>query len=461
MAARMVIVGRLQVAGATSMALAIRQPTEVQRAVDDRIVPVAAQVIAEDSTIIAGASAAVKTQLAEEEIPTGARQVTPRNRKAAIFAANGRVLLAFNRSDGRIDDESARAVGARIGEVGAVGASLRAWSPRFPWSHVWSQNGRVTLYLDKHTGELMRGDGTPVSSTSTDTLEQFSAGGDSMTWDADLPNPLDGWSAQFTAETGHAFVRRGRPGLRMEEIAWTLGGTSVSTVVTGGVASATFNVTTFAPIQPFRAGAMDPIPVIGMTDDHRTIRGTLIRVNTDEATFIRTDGGPSITTANLRIRAVRPNRDSLLIVGGGTNNIPLIEAGTQTVEQVLQSFRDAVNGHRGPLMIWGPSDRGPSEGPSTARGQAIRAIETGLANEWGAAWTPVRSYLASQQAIDDLPKVSSYTPTSEDLAAIAVNTVPPGFRILNGTNGSVHYSEVGMDLQTYRFVGAAYERALL
>ncbi len=66
MAARMIMVGRLQVAGATSMALAIRQPTEVQKAVDDRIAPVAAAVIAEDSTVVAAAAAAAGTAVQEE-----------------------------------------------------------------------------------------------------------------------------------------------------------------------------------------------------------------------------------------------------------------------------------------------------------------------------------------------------------------------------------------------------------
>lgn len=77
MAGRMVPVGRLQVATPASMALAIRQSTEAQAAVDERIAPVAAAVVAQNETIVASAVAAVQTEMSRRRIAQYAPMDTP------------------------------------------------------------------------------------------------------------------------------------------------------------------------------------------------------------------------------------------------------------------------------------------------------------------------------------------------------------------------------------------------
>ncbi|MBN9210703.1 MAG: hypothetical protein J0I95_04205 [Microbacterium sp.] len=71
MAGQMVPIGRLLVATPASMALAIRQDTEARDAVDERVAPIAADIIASDGTVITAAAAAVGTALAAEDVLTG------------------------------------------------------------------------------------------------------------------------------------------------------------------------------------------------------------------------------------------------------------------------------------------------------------------------------------------------------------------------------------------------------
>lgn len=102
MAARMVFVGRLQVATPSSMALAIRQSTEVQKAVDERIAPVAAAVVAQNETIVVAAAAAVQTELSQRRVA----QYAPIDTTAPVMgisttgAAADTVLRAARLPDG-------------------------------------------------------------------------------------------------------------------------------------------------------------------------------------------------------------------------------------------------------------------------------------------------------------------------------------------------------------------------
>lgn len=66
MAGRMVPVGRLQVATPASMALAIRQGTEAQDAVDERVEPIAIRVVARSPTVVEAAATAATTAIGDK-----------------------------------------------------------------------------------------------------------------------------------------------------------------------------------------------------------------------------------------------------------------------------------------------------------------------------------------------------------------------------------------------------------
>ena len=124
-------------------------------------------------------------------------------------------------------------------------------------------------------------------------------------------------------------------------------------------------------------------------------------------------------------------------------------AGTQKLADVQGWYRVLTTGWLGPLLIWGLLDRGPSEQAGTVIGDFIRALEAWLQATYGVAFAPLRKYLASPQALEDAKIFNpGFVPSSDDLAAQAVDTVPAAFR---SSPGSVHLNALGHQLQSRFF----------
>lgn len=120
MAARMILVGRLSVATPASMALAIRQPTEAQKAVDERITPVAAGIIGSDPTLAAAAATRVDQEVTNRGL-IGAQSVSLPGIAVAFADANGsRSWLEINDTDGGPTDFAAGFIRDAVGGSAAA-----------------------------------------------------------------------------------------------------------------------------------------------------------------------------------------------------------------------------------------------------------------------------------------------------------------------------------------------------
>ncbi|KTS09027.1 hypothetical protein [Microbacterium testaceum] len=421
--------------------------------------------IAADPTLAANvtqaAVSAVGAELAGRSIPTGARQVTPRNQKAAIWGAAGRVLAAFRRSDGMLDDDTARAFGRRIAEVGSTGITRRIGSSRHPWSHVWTQAGRIVLYIDKRSGQLMYGDGTPVASAGS-TAFTFRADGDSTTMGADLANMVaERWTTLLGLLLGITIANYGISGNRAAD-AGTMAGTYLATAsVSGGTIPAqggTVALTTST--SPFY-GTLNNVPT-GITadlylDNGTRIGGGIVGTSSTGLTFTRASAGGAVNAATVKMQVTngKSARDGVRIFSIGINDEPDIVFGNTTIEQVKNRYREFVTANRGELWTWGLLNRGLNEGAGSnysgypnAKNTILAYLaemDTFLTSLFGVRYIPVARYLGSQQALTDAAAIQpGFTPTQADLDTVAAGLVPPSFR---SSAGSVHLNALGHILQ--------------
>lgn len=136
MASAMVPVGRLQVATPASMALAIRQVTEAQAAVDERIAPVAEGIITNNPSVVS-AAAAQAAALAQSDIGLVRRGQRAAVRRAdaagiswfssAVENADGTITYGAFLLDehGNVHPESAAKIAEAIGAIGASRATAQ------------------------------------------------------------------------------------------------------------------------------------------------------------------------------------------------------------------------------------------------------------------------------------------------------------------------------------------------
>lgn len=271
------------------------------------------------------------------------------------------------------------------------------------------------------------------------------AAGDSTTEGADLEDRTnDRWTTLLSQRIGQTITNRGYSGARTEEIVALRGGLTVSGTPTGGVMPASGNITVLdLDINPFRS-AGPTVPAIALCDDGTIIPGTFKA----GAVFTRTTSGPAVPTGRVQIRMIPAEESRLLFLGAGVNNEPLIEAETQTVDQVKAWYRALTSRWHGPMVIWGLLDRGYYEAPGTVKGDYIAEMERWLAVEYGDAYAPFRQYLASSQSFADALLIdSTFTATSGDEQDLSAGTVPRSFR----ANTGVHLNPLGHQLQARFF----------
>lgn len=137
------------------------------------------------------------------------------------------------------------------------------------------------------------------------------------------------------------------------------------------------------------------------------------------------------------------------IIEMGANDIPLLETGAKSVSTILAGYGAAV-GRLSPVrprfIVWGPLDRGASEGASTQRGKWTREIEARLEATYGPAFINVRKYMSERGLAD-----AGITPTAQDTTDMAAGAIPQSLRFA----GSIHMNAAGHAVQ-----GKLFERAL-
>lgn len=280
--------------------------------------------------------------------------------------------------------------------------------------------------------------------------------GDSTTAGADLLAALtDRWTTLLAAELGRPITNLGISGQRAEEIAARMGAEQVSGKVTGGSIPATGSVQiTGLAVNPTRGGSAYRFNV--RLPDFSIVRGSITYV--DETTVAFTASGLTAPVAanyvDLFADAAVIIQNSLVFIGAGINNEPLITGSTptQTVSQLKGWYRkmtSSLQTNPKRMVVWGMLDRGTAEGAGTPVGDLIRTMEAWLSEVYGTDYCSVRQYLASQRALDEAAIVDpTFVPTAADNAAVAAGVVPPSFRANAGT---VHLGPLGHKMQTLCF----------
>ena len=141
--------------------------------------------------------------------------------------------------------------------------------------------------------------------------------------------------------------------------------------------------------------------------------------------------------------------DQVQIIEMGANDIPLLETGAKSVGTIMAGYGEAISrltAVRPRFIVWGPLDRGASEGATTQRGKWTREIEARLAAAYGPSFINVRKYLSERGLAD-----AGITPTAQDTTDMAAGAVPQSLRF----PGSIHMNAAGHAVQ-----GKLFERAL-
>lgn len=449
MAQGMIPVGRLQVATPKSMALAIRQQTEAQAAVDERIQDVAADIIASDETVVQAAADAAAAEIAARDLVEGKTVPAGNTNRVGVavpFADGSRNALEVD-DRGRPTPLSAslhvEVEAPLMGAVLGVETRTDINMPGVRALFAFEDDSIAGAWMEDGSFVAAGGGWSPTPPGGSGLV----AYGDSTTEGADLSDRQnERWSKLLGDLIGTPITNRGVSGARAEEIAARLGGITITGTVTGGMvpASGAVTLTGLAPADPWRAwDNAAAYSVIALTDAGQLIEGTL-HSDPDGRYFTRAGAGSVTPTAMIETRAVVDVKQTLFL-GIGINNKAQIEDGDMTVDELCALYTAVTSTWEGRMLIWGVLDRGLAEGPETVWGKAIRALEAWLEATYGVLYVPVRRYLASPQALTDaLIFDPAFTPSADDLAAQAADTVPPCFRANAAT---VHLNALGHQLQ--------------
>lgn len=284
---------------------------------------------------------------------------------------------------------------------------------------------------------------TKVSVSEIYSIPPIVAYGDSTTAGGNIANNSQRWATMLAASLATTVENLGSSGATSAEIAARQGGATMTATVAGNTIPASGGVTlTNLNIDPLRGGDINSL--LASIDG---VQGTITRSGADRI-FTRSVSGSPISVASvvdiLSIDGIlRLGR--IHIIGFGTNDIPLIEAGTLTVDEVCANFVRATSiltPARSRVLVWGLSDRGASEGAGTQRGGLIRQIETFLDRTYGANFINVRKHLVTRGLID-----AGITPTAQDTSDIAAGSVPQSLR----DTSSVHLNTAGQRVQYMLF----------
>lgn len=314
------------------------------------------------------------------------------------------------------------------------------------FSVVDSRGGRSWLEVasdggpSDHSMELIR------AAEGTHEVTQAMCYGDSTT-QGDIIPESQVWPTLLGQLTGWTVSNMGSNGQTIEQVAARYGALPITATISGGTIPASGTVTlTDLSWDLLSSGFFTTLPMVLVCTDDTQVPG-MVTKSGGTTIFTRTPTGTAVTASTVTAWCTPPSaqRDALLLLGAGINNEPSIDAGTQTIEQIEALYRQITSLHRGPRIVWGVLDRGPSEAPGTPRGDYIARLETWLATTYGADFLPVRQYLASSQALADAVLFDgSFTPSADDMAAQAIGCVPPCFR---NNAGTVHLNPLGHQLQ--------------
>jgi hypothetical protein len=320
----------------------------------------------------------------------------------------------------------------------------------------FGNNGRAILA--KRTNGIV--DGLEAYQLRDTSPIVFDAVGDSTTFGAGVTDDdailtADTWVAKLSVMLGYPVYNWGASGARADELTARIGGLAPLANVAGNTipASGPVNLENMTVLPLAHGyGSVSQYDVELVLANGVRVPGVLKRVSETLHSFTRLDAGAPITVpglvevVSLFGKTVRARR---LILGMGINNKNAVVAGTQTLADLKRWYSQATTGLTHRPLVWGVLDRGPSEGPGTVWGDTIRQLEAWLVEKYGADYAPFRQYLATQRALDDAKVYNpAFTPSADDLAAIAVGTVPPSFRV---TPTTVHLNALGHSLQAGMF----------
>jgi hypothetical protein len=437
-------------------------------------------------TLVTGALApaaedAIETAAEQAGVVLGARAGTEAAGDIAggLVGENGRTTDFVFDDEGRAMDSvlhewAARQV-ARLRELGLLGGVIRGVSSRGAGGLV-GENGRETdiifdadgriieptivewagrmspyivpqpqhlerLYPPAREGVLVGGPpaGPRLAVSSAFVLV---ADGDSMTqgWPlAEFPPGagLD-WPARFkTRWPAGTVINGGKAGQSADEVALRQGGYALEVSVTGGSipASGAVIVTT---TQKY-AWRLDRAWTCLV--DIAGVQGTLSRAGA-VLTFTRTANGDAVPVpGKVRVVSRQPeaNPDAIHVIFAGRNDIGYASDAGDVVTRVVASYAAQVGAlaPAHPRFVIIPPLTTTSETRGTAGHTTVAAIETRLAQLYPANTLDLRHYLATQ-AIYDL----GITPTSDDLAKIAGDTLPASLMV---AGDNTHYKPATAD----------------
>lgn len=245
----------------------------------------------------------------------------------------------------------------------------------------------------------------------------------------------------LAASLGVEIVNRGASGARSDEIAVRQGGLVFTATVAGNTipASGAVNLTNLS-VDSLRGGEVTNFPV-----EIAGVRGTLARSGSNRV-FTRATAGSAVPVRDIvDVVGLEGYEENIQLIAVGTNDIPLIEAGTRTFDEVCANIARMVthlvaNNLR--YLVWSPLDRGVTEGKDTPRGGWLRQIEAFCARQVGDRFFNLREYLATRGLME-----AGVTPTAADTSDMNAGSVPTSLCDLS----SVHLNSVGMQVQAVVF----------
>lgn len=379
----MIPVGRLTVATPETMALSIREGTVAATAVDERIAPVAAGIIASDPTVKAAAAGAVAGALTDADIAMRSDAGMPKR----IVSPS---IHAFNDAEGNKTFLDARATDG---------------GPQ-PWA------ARLIARVLIEEGYTFGGGGGGGGSSAV--VGPIVCLGDSLT-------DADAWLTSMAEDTSLVLRDLGEAGQSSTEVAFRSGALVVQMTVAGNTipASGPVAVTALSPNGSWRTGVTVPWSEPGTLAG---VRGVFRHQYTGNsgATFTRDEPGAAVACPAGTPFIVAPGPKTGVgferlpaIIWVGRNNVADSGAVQRDITAMVGKFTNPKK------LILSVTNMTTEPSGSTGYNQVI-AI-----NNWIAATYPNQYLDVRRWLIDKALAAMGLSPTGVDTTAISEDRIPP------------------------------------
>lgn len=380
--AKLVSYGDFDSVGDTSMGVAIRQSgSEAQKAVDDRIAPVAAGIIATDGTVKAAAAAAVDDALTDANVAMRSDVGMPKSAATEAYwevvdAIGGRTFLAARKTDGA------------------------------PTS--WATSLIATALIE--AGYTFGGGGGSASPVAGPIV----ALGDSLT-------EAENWTTELAAATSLTVRDVGIAGQSSTEVAFRSGALTVGLTVTGNSipASGSVAVTALSPNGTWRTGVTVPWSEPGTLAG---VPGVLYHQYSGNSgwSFVRDVPGSAVSCpagtpfiVGSGDKTGRGFDRCPAIIWVGRNNVSDLGAIQRDIAAMVAKFTNPKT-----LIL---SVTNMTTEPSGSAGYTqVMAVNNWIASTYPSRYVDVRRWL-----IDDALREMGLTATTADTTAISEDRIPP------------------------------------